>query len=86
MSSPNELFAALMDSAGCSRSALAKDIRELAAARGLNNIRCDHVDVGRWLQGMVPRGEKPALIAEALGRRLGRAVSLNDLGFPADHR
>ena len=81
MSSPNELFAALMDGAGCSRSALAKDIRELAAARGLKDVRCDHVDVGRWLQGMVPRGEKPALIAEALGRRLGRALSLSDLGF-----
>ena len=59
MSSPNELFAALMDEAACSRSALARDIRELAAARGLDDIRCDHVDVGRWLNGMVPRGDKP---------------------------
>jgi hypothetical protein len=81
MSSPNELFAALMDEAACSRSSLARDIRELAAARGLNNIRCDHVDVGRWLNGMVPRGTKPALIAETLGRRLGRTLSLSDLGF-----
>jgi hypothetical protein len=81
MSSPNELFAALMDEAACSRSALARDIRDLAAARGLDDIRCDHVDVGRWLNGMVPRGDKPALIAEALGRRLGRALALSDLGF-----
>ncbi|TDO54962.1 hypothetical protein EV643_101756 [Kribbella sp. VKM Ac-2527] len=81
MNSPNELFAALMDEAACSRSALARDIRELAAARGLTDIRCDHVDVGRWLKGMAPRGAKPVLIAEALGRRLGRALSLSDLGF-----
>lgn len=81
MNSPNDLLAALMDDAGCSRSALAKDIRELARVRGLKGIRCDHVDIGRWLNGMVPRGEKPALIAEALGRRLGRALSLSDLGF-----
>jgi hypothetical protein len=81
MSSPNELFAALMDEAACSRSALARDIRELAAARGLSDIRCDHVDVGRWLNGMVPRGRKPALIAEALGRRLRRTLSLGELGF-----
>ena len=80
MNSPNELLAALMDDAGCSRSALARDIRELARVRGLKGIRCDHVDVGRWLNGMVPRGEKPALIAEALGRRLGRALSLSELG------
>jgi hypothetical protein len=81
MSSPNELFAALMDEAACSRSALARDIRELAAARGLKDVRCDHVDVGRWLNGMIPRGDKPALIAEALGRRLGRVVALSELGF-----
>lgn len=81
MSSPNELLALLMAEAACSRSGLARDVRELAAARGLTEVRCDHVDVGRWLKGMVPRGEKPALIAEALGRRLGRALALSDLGF-----
>ncbi|GAA1709478.1 hypothetical protein GCM10009745_66730 [Kribbella yunnanensis] len=81
MNSPNELFAELLAEAQCSRSALARDIRELAAARGLQDVRCDHVDVGRWLRGMVPRGAKPVLIAEALGRRLGRALSLSDLGF-----
>ncbi|WP_328524972.1 hypothetical protein [Kribbella sp. NBC_00359] len=81
MNSPNELLAALLDEADCSRSALARDIRALAAARGLEDVRCDHVDVGRWLKGMVPRGAKPVLIAEALGRRLGRALSLSDLGF-----
>ncbi|MEU4196780.1 hypothetical protein AB0E69_33085 [Kribbella sp. NPDC026611] len=81
MSAPNELLAALLDEAQCSRSALARDIRELAAARGMSDVRCDHVDVGRWLNGMVPRGAKPALIAEALGRRVGRALSLSDLGF-----
>ncbi|MFD3402944.1 hypothetical protein ACFWUU_19820 [Kribbella sp. NPDC058693] len=83
MSSPNELLAALLDEADCSRSALARDIRELAARRGMDDVRCDHVDVGRWLKGMVPRGAKPVLIAEALGRRLGRVVSLSDLGFAA---
>ena len=81
MSSPNELLAALMAEAGCSRSGLARDLRTLGAARGLADVRCDHVDVGRWLKGMVPRGVKPALIAEALGQRLGRALALSDLGF-----
>lgn len=81
MNSPNELLAALLEEAACSRSAIARDIRQLAAAHGLIDIRCDHVDVGRWLKGMMPRGEKPALIAEALGRRLGRTLSLSELGF-----
>ncbi|MGW6281984.1 hypothetical protein [Kribbella sp. NPDC055071] len=84
MRSPNESLAALLDEAACSRNALARDIRELAAARGLKDVRCDHVDVGRWLKGMVPRGAKPDLIAEALGRRLGRALSLGELGFTAE--
>jgi hypothetical protein len=81
MSSPNEMLAALLAEAQCSRSALARDVRDLATARCVADVRCDHVDVGRWLQGMVPRGPKPVLIAEALGRRLGRALSLGDLGF-----
>src|SRR5437870_4561755 len=81
MNTPNHELAALMAEADCSRSALARGIRELAAARGLLAVRCDHVDVGRWLKGMVPRGDKPTLIAEALGRRLGRALTLADIGL-----
>lgn len=81
MNPPNDELAALMVEAGCSRSALARDIRALAAARGMSTIRCDHVDVGRWLKGMLPRGDKPTLIAEALGRRLGRALTLADVGL-----
>lgn len=78
---PNDELAALMDEAQCSRTGLARDVRTLAAARGLTGVRCDHVDVGRWLSGMRPRGEKPELLAEALGRRLGRPLTLADIGL-----
>jgi hypothetical protein len=77
---PNEDLAALMGEARCSRKALARDVRELGLARDLR-LRCDHVDVGRWLAGMRPRGAKPELIASALGRRLGRLVTLAEIGM-----
>lgn len=83
MSTPNESLAALMAEAGYSRSALAREVRRLAAARGIEGVRCDHVDIGRWLSGMTPRGEKATLIADALGRRLGRALTLTDIGMAA---
>ncbi|MCF2531148.1 transcriptional regulator [Yinghuangia soli] len=78
---PNDDLAALMDEAQYSRSALARDVRAMAAARGLTDVRCDHVDVGRWLSGMRPRGEKPELLAAALGRRLGRPLTLAEVGM-----
>ncbi|MFD6735957.1 hypothetical protein ACFWDZ_33235, partial [Micromonospora aurantiaca] len=39
----------------------------------------------RWLKGERPRGVVPDLIAEILGRRLGRTVTLEDLGMGAQN-
>ncbi|UGQ10978.1 transcriptional regulator [Yinghuangia sp. ASG 101] len=77
---PNDQLAALIDEAGCSHGALARDITTLAAERGLD-VRCDHIDVGRWRAGMRPRGVKPQLVAEALGRRVNRPLTLGDVGM-----
>lgn len=85
MSASNEGLAAVIAAAGCSHAALARDVRDLAAQRGLISVRCNHVDVGRWLDGMIPRGDKPALIAEALGRRLGRPIKLTEIGMASRH-
>lgn len=77
---PNQELAALIEEAGITHRGLAKEIRDLGAARGLE-LRCTHVDIGRWLAGRTPRGPKPDLIAEALGRHLGRPLTHEDLGL-----
>lgn len=76
----NEVLASVVREAGVSNKALAKEVRDLGRERGLA-ISCTHVDVARWLAGMRPRGIKPQLIACALGRRVGRPLSLADIGM-----
>ncbi|EFL00656.1 transcriptional regulator [Streptomyces sp. SPB78] len=37
--------------------------------------------MARWLRGQQPRGRAPAVIAEALGRKLGRTVTIDEIGM-----
>jgi hypothetical protein len=50
------------------------------AEHGLD-LRYDKTSVARWLRGQQPRGRAPAIVAEALGRKLGRAVSIDETGM-----
>ncbi|MGW2215398.1 hypothetical protein ACWCSD_10465 [Nonomuraea sp. NPDC001684] len=77
---PNHQLAAVMARAACSNKALARRVQDVAATHGAD-IRCDHVSVKRWLDGMHPRGLTPHFIAEALGRKLGERVSVRDIGM-----
>ncbi|HUR02496.1 MAG TPA: hypothetical protein VM347_08150 [Nonomuraea sp.] len=77
---PNHQLAAVMARAGCSNKALARRVQDVATHHGAD-IRCDHVSVKRWLDGMHPRGATPHFIAEALSRKLGERVSLRDIGM-----
>lgn len=77
----NESLSRLLVQSGWSRKALARAVRDEAAARGLN-LACDHTAVGRWLGGMVPRRETAEVLAYVLGRRLRLSLSLADLGMP----
>ena len=52
----NERLAAVMAEAKISNTSLAARIREIAGKDGRKN-RADHVTVGRWLNGVVPRSE-----------------------------
>lgn len=47
--------------------------------------RYDKTSVARRLRGQRPRSPTPALIAEALGRKLGRTVTVEEVGM-ADER
>ena len=77
---PNERLQALIQEAGCSNAGLARRVNMCGAEHGLD-LRYDKTSVARWLRGQQPRGRAPGIIAEALGRKLGRAVSIDEIGM-----
>lgn len=81
---PNERLQALIQEAGCSNAGLARRVNMCGAEHGLD-LRYDKTSVARWLRGQQPRGRAPVVVAEALSRKLGRAVSMDEIGM-ADGR
>lgn len=81
---PNEKLQALLQEANCSNAGLARRVNICGMEHGLD-LRYDKTSVARWLRGQQPRGRAPAVISEALGRKLGRTVTLDEIGM-ADGR
>lgn len=79
---PNRLLAAVMQAAGISNKGLASRVRAEADKINLA-ISPDHVSVRRWLDGVRPHEDTIRCIAAALGGKLGRRVSLAEIGFDA---
>jgi hypothetical protein len=77
---PNTLLDALIDEAGMSRKGLAARVNQAGAAQG-KTMRYDHSSVIRWLKGQRPRGPVADLIADVLGDKLGRRLTLDDIGM-----
>ncbi|TVL93312.1 transcriptional regulator [Streptomyces sp. SAJ15] len=77
---PNTLLDAILDEAGMSRLGLATRLNLASQARG-RATSYDHTSVIRWLKGQRPRGSVPDLICEILTERLGRLVTLEDIGM-----
>jgi hypothetical protein len=77
---PNERLQALIQEAACSNAGLARRVNMVGAEHGLD-LRYDKTSVARWLRGQQPRGRVPAIIAEALGRKLGRTVTIDEIGM-----
>ncbi|MBV2355869.1 transcriptional regulator [Streptomyces sp. J2-1] len=77
---PNTLLDAILDEAGVSHAGLAAHVNQAGRARGLA-LRYEHTAVARWLKGQRPRGQVPDLICEVLAARLGRPVTLDDIGL-----
>jgi hypothetical protein len=77
---PNERLQALIQEAGCSNAGLARRVNMCGAEHGLD-LRYDKTSVARWLRGQQPRGRASAVIAEALGRKLGRTVTIEEIGM-----
>ncbi|MEU1054474.1 transcriptional regulator [Streptomyces sp. NPDC005876] len=76
----NERLRIVMEEAGSSNTGLARRVNACGAERGLD-LRYDKTSVARWLQGQQPRGRVPTVIAEALGRKLGRTVTVDEIGM-----
>ncbi|MDT0343179.1 transcriptional regulator [Streptomyces litchfieldiae] len=77
---PNERLLSLIREAGCSNAGLARRVNMCAAEHGLD-FRYDKTSVARWIRGQQPRGRAPDVIAEALGRKLGRPVTVDEIGM-----
>lgn len=77
---PNERLQALIQEAGCSNAGLARRVNMCGVEYGLD-LRYDKTSVARWLRGQQPRGRAPSIIAEALGRKLGRTVTIDEIGM-----
>ncbi|MBO7938139.1 hypothetical protein JTP77_019780 [Streptomyces sp. S9] len=80
MADPNARLAALMQEADFSHKSLARAV-VASATRSGEDITCDHTYVTRWLKGSIPRGNMPQFIADAVGRKLGRQLTIDDIGM-----
>ncbi|KFU82022.1 hypothetical protein SAMN04489729_1533 [Amycolatopsis lurida] len=76
----NDRLRALLTAAEWSYDNLARTVNIAGAEAGLR-LRYDRTAVAHWLTGSRPRAQVPMLIAEVLSRRLGRPVTLTELGF-----
>ncbi|GAA2224840.1 transcriptional regulator [Streptomyces amakusaensis] len=76
----NTLLDALLDEAGMSRTGLATRVNRATRAQG-KTYSYDHSSVIRWLRGQRPRGIVPDLIREILSGRLGRPLTVDDIGM-----
>ncbi|UGY90562.1 hypothetical protein [Streptomyces gobiensis] len=79
---PNLRLRALLSEADWTQEALARAVNCLGAEIG-TDLRYDRTAVAHWLAGTQPRRPVPQLIAEALSRRIGRAVTPQAAGFRA---
>jgi hypothetical protein len=77
---PNAKLGEIMDRAGCSNKSLAARVQAVAKEQGAD-LSCTHVDVRRWLDGVMPRPATAQYIAIALSRKAGFRVSVDDIGM-----
>ncbi|MFF6888611.1 sporulation protein [Streptomyces sp. NPDC012421] len=82
----NEDLARLILAAGASNKSLAHQINRIAREAG-RETRYGHTSVANWVNlGMIPRDPVPRFVAVALGERLGRTVTVEEIGMFDRHR
>ncbi|MGP4004390.1 DNA-binding protein NsdB [Streptomyces sp. 8N706] len=84
---PNTRLADLFGLAGWSKGELARLVNRHAAAMGHPQLATDTSRVRRWIDtGEVPRDPVPKVLASLFTERLGRVVTIEDLGFDRQGR
>jgi hypothetical protein len=79
---PNTRLADLFGLAGWSKGELARLVNRQAAATGHPQLATDTSRVRRWIdKGETPRDPVPKVLATLFTERLGRVVTIEDLGF-----
>ncbi|WP_199434478.1 tetratricopeptide repeat protein [Qaidamihabitans albus] len=79
---PNHRLRSLLGRAGLNGPALARMVNRIGAESGLD-LTYQRASVAQWLSGVRPRSPVPELIAESLSRRLGRRVTIEEIGLGA---
>ena len=79
---PNTRLADLFGLAGWSKGELARAVNRQAAAMGHPQLATDTSRVRRWIEtGEIPRDPVPRVLAALFTERLGRVVTIEDLGL-----
>ncbi|MGI5348925.1 hypothetical protein ACQEU8_12130 [Streptomyces sp. CA-250714] len=77
---PNRALRALLEESEWTQAAFARALGRLGAEVGIH-LRYDRTSVAHWLRGSRPDPRVQHLMAEALSRRLGRRITVTDLGM-----
>ncbi|MFI6813301.1 hypothetical protein ACIBG7_12860 [Nonomuraea sp. NPDC050328] len=77
----NDRLANLLTEAGWSRAQTAAAFNRVARDSGVSQAHVGRSHISMWVAGSHPSGQAPALLCQALSRRLGRDLTLADLGF-----
>src|SRR5690348_18005406 len=81
---PNALLDAVIARSGASHKSVAFRVNQLSAEIG-RHPAYTHTSVANWTRrGIMPEREIRPLIARALGERLGRPVTLAEIGMQPD--
>lgn len=84
---PNTRLNDLFGLAGWSKGELARMVNRQAAAMGHSQLATDTSRVRRWIDmGESPREPVPTVLAALFTERLGRVVTIEDLGFVRQRR
>lgn len=84
---PNTRLNDLFGMAGWSKGELARMVNRQAAAMGHHQLATDTSRVRRWIDmGETPREPVPTVLAALFTERLGRVVTIEDLGFVRQRR
>lgn len=80
--SPGSRLRALIRESGCTYESLIRSVVQVAREAGDRRLNANRSSVSQWVAGSLPTPRTRSYLAEALSRRLGRRVTVVDLGFP----